>query len=38
VIPMMVDWLRRLVLEDLRPAHDVEEVIVGAAAAEKAPA
>jgi len=38
VIPMMVEWLRRLVLEGSRPARDAEEVIVGAAAAETAPA
>jgi hypothetical protein len=38
VIPMMIEWVRTLVLEDTRPARDAEEVIVGAAAAEKAPA
>jgi hypothetical protein len=38
VIPMMLEWLRLLVLENARPLRFSEEVIVGAAAAEKAPA
>lgn len=38
VIPMMVEWLRLLVLDHARPARDAEEVSVGATAPEKAPA
>ncbi len=38
VIPMMIEWVRTLVLENTTPARDAEEVIVGAAAAETAPA
>lgn len=34
VIPMMVDWLRRLVVDGAAPARASEEVIVGRAAAE----
>jgi hypothetical protein len=33
VIPMMVDWLRRLVVDGAPPARAAEEVIVGGAAA-----
>jgi hypothetical protein len=36
VIPMMVDWLRQLVVENRKPERDAEEVIVGAAAPESA--
>ena len=38
VIPMMVDWLRQLVVEDRKPEREAEELVVGAAAPEKAPA
>jgi hypothetical protein len=38
VIPMMVDWLQQLVVEGRTPKRDAEEVIVGAAAPERAPA
>jgi len=29
VIPMMVDWLTRLVIERGTPARDAEEIVVG---------
>ncbi|HET9808464.1 MAG TPA: peptidase S15, partial [Candidatus Limnocylindria bacterium] len=39
VIPMMVEWLRQLVVEAERPTHAAEEVIVGdAQSAERTPA
>jgi alpha-beta hydrolase superfamily lysophospholipase len=38
VIPMMVDWLRQLVVAGRKPQRDAEEVIVGAGSPEKAPA
>jgi len=35
VIPMMVEWLRGLVVEGAQPAHAAEEVLVGQAATER---
>lgn len=35
VIPMMVEWLRTLVVDRARPARDADEVMVGQAAAER---
>jgi hypothetical protein len=35
---MMVDWLRQLLVDERKPKRDAEEVLVGAAAPEKAPA
>ncbi len=38
VIPMMVDWLRQLVVKARKPEREAEELVVGAVAPEKAPA